>query len=460
MKRRNERLIWLFSLVAVLGLFYIVPTASSFKNEGNSSHYDKILNASFQYLNEYFVDSDEVDIKNLYYGALQGMYEATGDPYTTVMEPKVYKQLMESIRQEFEGIGAYVGMRDNRVVIISPIEGTPAYRAGIKAGDLIMKIDDKDTEGMKLDEAVSLLKGPSNTEVRVEVFRRGQTKFLPFTMKRQKIEIPSVKSEYIKNSKTGYLRIISFGDHTPEEVRKRLQEFNKLGIKNLVVDLRYNPGGSLESVNEVADMFLDEGLVVYTIGKKRVESKRYLSTDEMEVAPDLPMAVLINKGSASASEILSGALKDRKRAVIVGEKSFGKGSVQNVFPIPDKGDVIGLKITIAKYYTPGGYVIDKNGIEPDVKVDMPKLSDEEEFHSVKLMESKSIQNFVEKHKKNIPEEAFRALQKNLQKDGINIRDMFVKKLIREEQKMAGDASQVDLEFDTQLLKALEILRKK
>ncbi|PKL13949.1 MAG: peptidase S41, partial [Spirochaetae bacterium HGW-Spirochaetae-6] len=167
-----------------------------------------------------------------------------------------------------------------------------------------------------------------------------------------------------------------------------------------------------------------------------------------------------NKGSASASEILSGALKDRKRAVIVGEKSFGKGSVQNVFPIPDKGDVIGLKITIAKYYTPGGYVIDKNGIEPDVKVDMPKLSDEEEFHSVKLMESKSIQNFVEKHKKNIPEEAFRALQKNLQKDGINIRDMFVKKLIREEQKMAGDASQVDLEFDTQLLKALEILRKK
>lgn len=456
--RNMERMIWMASLLALAGFFYLVPPASSFKNQGESDYYERLLKTTLQYLDDYYVDSENTDLQKLYYGAIQGMFKATGDPYTVLLEPDVLKSLMESIQGEFEGIGAYVGIKDNRVMVISPIEGTPAYRAGVKAGDVIMKIGDKDTENMKLEEAVSLLRGPANTRVLVEIYRKGMPDYLKITIERKKIEVPSVRSSVLKDG-TGYLKITNFAENTPEETRKALDDFKKKQVSRMVIDLRYDPGGSLDSVIEIADLFLEKGLIVYTVGKKPEDTKKFYSSNETYISPKLPMAVLINKGSASASEILAGALKDRKRAVILGEKSYGKGTVQNVFKLLDKDQMLGLKITIAKFYTPGGYVIEKNGIEPDIKVDMPKMTPEEEFAAQKLIESKEIQKFVARNPKEIPARELELFKKSLEEKGIKLKDLFIKKLIREEQAYGNGPEMVDLEYDTQLKKALEVLKK-
>ncbi len=451
---------WVLTLFVIIGIFYVVPNARSFKDNDNMSYYDRIFKITLQYLNEFYVDSEKIDLKKLYYGAIQGMYRATGDNYTNLLEPKVLSGLLESIKGEFEGIGAYVGMRSERVVIISPIDGTPAYRAGLKPGDVIMKINKKDTEGMKLEEAVSLLRGPSNTKVKVEVYRKGLPKLLKITIQRQKIEIPSVKSTYLRKYKTGYLKITNFAEHTLEESKKALRDFNRKGMKKLIIDLRYNPGGALDSVVAVADLFLKEGLIVYTVGKKSMDTRKYFSDNNVLVDEKVPIAILVNKGSASASEILAGAMKDRKRAVIIGEQTFGKGSVQNVFKVPDKNKTLGLKITIAKYYTPGGYVISKKGITPDKKVKMPKMKTEEEFYSMRLLEEKHVQKFVNKYNKKITNSNYRKFKKMLIKKGIRIRDIFIKKMIREEQNYLNGPKIIDLDYDSQMKKAIEILKAK
>jgi len=458
LNRNTERILWIFGFLALLSFFHFAPSASSFKSQGDIDYYDKLFKTTLQYLNEYYVDSENTDLQKLYYGAIQGMFKATEDPYTALLEPEVLQSLMESIQGEFEGIGAYVGIKDNRIAIIAPIEGTPAYKAGVKAGDLIMKIEDKDTENMKLEEAVALLRGPANSKVTVDIYRKGMPDYLKITIERKKIEVPSVKSTVL-NDGTGYLKITNFADTTPDEVKKALNAFNKKKIARLVVDLRYDPGGSLDAVVEIADFFLEKGLVVYTVGKKPNDNKKFYSTNKTYISPKLPMAVLINKGSASASEILAGALKDRKRAVILGEKSYGKGTVQNVFKLLDKNQMLGLKITIAKFYTPGGYVIEKNGIEPDIKVDMPKMTPEEEFAALKLIKDKEIQKFVEKNPKNISSLELEKFKKDLKSKGIIIGDLFLKKMIRDEQAYGNNPEVVDLEYDAQLKKAIEVLKK-
>jgi len=457
LKRSIERMLWIFTLVTIIGIFYIVPQARPFKNENEFSYYDNLFKTSLQYLKDYYVDSDKTDIKDLYYGAIQGMYKASGDAYTTLLEPKMLQGLMESIQGEFEGIGAYVGVKDSRIVIISPIEGTPAYKAGVRPGDLIMKINDKDTENMKLEEAVSLLRGPADSKVKVSFYRKGVLQPIDIELKRKKIEIPSIRETMLAN-KIGYIKIINFGEKTTEELEKALDNLSGQGMKKLIIDLRYNPGGALNAVVDMADLFLDKGLVVYTVGKDSSETKKFFSSDNTSINTKVPMAVLINGGSASASEILAGALKDRKRAVVVGEKSYGKGTVQNVFKILDKDEMLGLKITIAKYYTPGGYVIDKNGIEPDIKVDMPKMEPEEELASIKILEGKYIEKFVDKNKKKIPDADFKALKKELASKNLIVKDLFLKKLIRSEQSYLEGPQIIDLEYDTQLQKAIEVLK--
>jgi carboxyl-terminal processing protease len=459
MKRKTERLIWILTLVLVVGIFYIAPIASSFKDEGKLGYYNKLLNTAFQYLNQYYVDADQTKIKDLYYGAVQGMYKATKDPYTTLLEPDVLKGLLESIQQEFEGIGAYVGVKDNRILIISPIEGTPAYKAGLRPGDIIMKIEDKDTEGMELEKAVSLLRGPADSEVRIEVYRKGLPQRLNMTIERQKIEIPSVKYSMMDNG-IGYIKINSFGEHTPEEMEDALEALKEKGLKKLVIDLRFNPGGALNAVVEVANQFLEKGLIVYTVGRRNEETEKFYADDDLEVGKNVPMVILVNKGSASASEIFAGAMKDRKRGTIVGETSFGKGTVQNVFKILDGDDMLGLKITIAKYYTPGGYVIAENGIKPDVEISMPEMTPEEEFFSIRLMKDKWVDRFVEKYPKDIPDKALQNFKSRLEDKGIKIRDIFLKKIIRETQKMLNGPEIMDLEYDLQLQKAIEVLKDK
>jgi len=449
----------LIIVVLLLTVFYFVTPSLSFKKENEYEYYSNLFRTALKYLNDYYVDSDNVSLKDLYYGAIKGMMEATKDSYTTLLEPKILKSLMESISGEFEGIGAYIGIKDNRIVVISPIEGTPAYKAGIRPGDIIMKINDKDTEGMKVEDAVSLLRGQEGTSVTVKIYRKGFKEFLTFTITRQKIDIPSVKGKIIEN-KIGYIKINSFAENTPDELAKILEKFKSEEIKKLIIDLRNNPGGSLISVVNIADFFLHSGLVVYTQGKQKDDRKEFYSEDGTLVSDDTKIVVLVNSGSASASEILTGALKDRKRAKIVGEKTFGKGSVQNVLRLFNEVDKeeLGLKITTAKYYTPAGYEINGKGIEPDIKVELPKMTPKEELDAIRLIEEKYIERFVENNKDNIPDSEFNKLKNELIKKGINVRDIYLKKLIRDEQNLYKQEF-IDLEYDTQLKKGIEILNQ-
>ncbi|HOJ49491.1 MAG TPA: S41 family peptidase [Spirochaetota bacterium] len=443
----------------IIIVFYIVTPTLSFKKENDYEYYSNLLRTALKYLNDYYVDSDNVSLKDLYYGAIKGMMEATKDPYTTLLEPKILKSLMESISGEFEGIGAYIGIKDNRIVVISPIEGTPAYRAGIRPGDIIMKINEKDTEGMKVEDAVSLLRGPEGSKVTIKVYRKGYKEFLTFTITRQKIDIPSVKGKIIEND-IGYIKINSFAENTPDELSRILENFESKSIRKIIIDLRNNPGGSLMSVVNIADFFLPAGLVVYTQGRQKEDKKEFYSEDGTLISEKSKIALLVNGGSASASEILTGALKDRKRAIVIGEKTFGKGSVQNVLRIFNDLDKeeLGLKITTAKYYTPAGYEINNKGIEPDIKVELPKMSPKEEIDAIKIIEDKHIEKFVEKNKDTIPDSEFNKLKNELSKNGINIRDIFLKKLIRDEQNLYKQDF-IDLEFDTQLKKAIEVLNR-
>jgi carboxyl-terminal processing protease len=279
------------------------------------------------------------------------------------------------------------------------------------------------------------------------------------TIERQKIEIPSVKYSMMDNG-IGYIKINSFGEHTPEEMEDALEALKEKGLKKLVIDLRFNPGGALNAVVEVANQFLEKGLIVYTVGRRNEETEKFYADDDLEVGKNVPMVILVNKGSASASEIFAGAMKDRKRGTIVGETSFGKGTVQNVFKILDGDDMLGLKITIAKYYTPGGYVIAENGIKPDVEISMPEMTPEEEFFSIRLMKDKWVDRFVEKYPKDIPDKALQNFKSRLEDKGIKIRDIFLKKIIRETQKMLNGPEIMDLEYDLQLQKAIEVLKDK
>lgn len=463
LKRSTERFIWALSLFVLIGIFYFVPKASSFRYSNSDitelNHYNKLLMAAYNSLRQFYVNGEKMDTKKLFYGAIHGMFKATGDAYTTLLEPKVYKNLKESIQGEFEGIGAYVGMKNNRVVIVSPIYGTPAYKAGLKPGDVIMKIEKKSTEGMKLHEAVSLLRGKRNTKVKIEVFRQGVPKFLKVSIVRKNIQIPSVKATLLKN-RVGYIKITTFADNTPRDLEKSINKMRRKGMKKLVIDLRFNPGGALSAVVEMADMFLEGGLIVYTKGRHTQNTRKFFAGDEVAVDPDMPLVVLVNQGSASASEIFAGAMKDRKRATIIGHKTFGKGTVQNVIDVLDKDKVLGLKITTAKYYTPGGYVIAGKGIKPNIKVEMPKMTAEEEFHTIRLLKLKLIQKFAKRYRRSIPRSAFKSLQRTLKRKGLKIRDIFVKKLIRDEQSFYSGPKIVDLEYDSQLRKALEVLKRK
>lgn len=460
MERKTERFLWIFSIIMIVSFFYLSHNASSFKEEADVTYYDNLFKTAMSFLNEQFVDSEKVSTKELYYGAIQGMYTATKDPYTNMLEPKVLESLMETIQGEFEGIGAFVGMKNNRVVIISPIDGSPAQKAGVRPGDLIMKIEQKDTENMKLEEAVSLLRGTADTKVQIEVFRKGLPKMLKIVIERKKIEVPSVRYSMLNEDKIGYIKISNFGDRTDTDLEKAVEDLKSKGMKKILIDLRYNPGGSLKAVVDMADLFLKKGLIVYTVGKKMEGNQRFFSDDKTLVDQSMPMAILINKGSASASEIFAGAMKDRGRGIVVGEKSYGKGTVQNVFKVIDKDQMIGLKITIAKYYTPGGYVIEGNGIEPNVKVAMPEMTPEEELHGVRLIEEKLIEKFVEKNPDAIPAKEFDAFKKTLDSKGIKIRDLFLRKMIHEEQNILTGPKIVDLEYDTQAKKAIEILNGK
>ncbi|MCK5395674.1 MAG: S41 family peptidase [Gammaproteobacteria bacterium] len=327
---------------------------------------------------------ESVDDKTLLEHAIRGMLTGL-DPHSTYLNPDEYKELKIGTTGKFGGLGIQVGMEDGFVKVISPIDDTPAFHAGLESGDLIIRLDDKSVKGMTLNDAVKIMRGEPGTDIKLTVIREGSDKPLPFTVTRDIISVKSVKSRILEPD-YGYIRISNFQSKTARDLVNEISNLkreNETELKGLVLDLRNNPGGVLSAAADVSDAFIDDGKLVFTKGRIK-NSEFEFNAKPGDIMNGLPIVVLINGGSASASEIVAGALQDHNRAVIMGSKSFGKGSVQTIQELRSGGAV---KITTARYFTPSGRSIQGEGITPDIILDRYEIKDTKEETSLRIKES-------------------------------------------------------------------------
>ncbi len=326
-----------------------------------------------------------LDNTKLVYGSIKGMLESLDDPYTRFMEPSAFKEMNVRLSGSYSGIGIYIGMKDKQLVVISPISGTPADKVGLKAMDKIMAIDSKSTKDMALDEAVSLIRGPSGSSVKLGILRGKWKEPKEYNVAREKITIKSVESKSLDKD-LFYVKLNTFeNNNAGSEMSKALDDAKRAKAKGLILDLRNNGGGLLRMAADIGSMFIKDGVIVYTVDR---DDRKETISSTGQVEWDKPMVVLVNESSASASEILAGALQDNKVATIVGTHTFGKAYVQNVKQLDDGSAIL---LTIAKYYTPAGHDISKKGIIPDVLVELPKVSSEEALEGVTVPENQDDQ---------------------------------------------------------------------
>ena len=306
---------------------------------------------------------DEIDQSESMDSAINGLLQSL-DPYSAYMSPKIFEEMQTETSGEFGGLGIEVSMEAGVVKVISPIDDTPASKAGLKAGDYIVKINDVQVQGKSLSEAVDLMRGPVGSGIELTVRRRGERKALTFNIIREVIQVQSVKSEIIDEN-IGYIRLTSFNDNSSDQIEKQIKKLKKdKNLNSFILDLRNNPGGLLSQAIKISDFFLENGEIVSTKSRKKSENRKWFAK-KGDITDGKTLLVLINYGSASASEIVAGALKDHKRAIIVGENSFGKGSVQSIIPLKNRG---AIRLTVAKYYLPSGKSISEVGVRPDIEV--------------------------------------------------------------------------------------------
>ena len=306
---------------------------------------------------------DEINQSESMDSAINGLLQSL-DPYSSYMSPEIFEEMQTETSGEFGGLGIEVSMEAGVVKVITPIDDTPASKAGIKAGDYIVKINDIQVQGKSLSEAVDLMRGPVGSGIELTVRRRGAKKALTFNVVREIIEVQSVKSELLENN-IGYLRLTSFNDNSSQQIKKQIKKLKKnKNLNSYILDLRNNPGGLLSQAIKISDFFLENGEIVSTKSRKKSENRKWFAK-KGDILDGKTLLVLINYGSASASEIVAGALKDHKRAILVGENSYGKGSVQSIIPLKNKG---AIRLTVAKYYLPSGKSISQVGVRPDIEV--------------------------------------------------------------------------------------------
>ena len=380
---------------------------------------------------------DDVNSKELVAGAINGMLNSL-DPHSAYLTPELYKELQMDTQGRFGGLGIEITIRGGVLTVISPIEETPAYRAGVKAGDQIIKIENEFTKDITLMEAVKRMRGAKGTKITISIKREGVPELLNFTLVRDTVRVQSVRSRALEEG-YGYVRLAQFQERTDRDLQRALEKLGqeKGGIKGLVLDLRNNPGGLLTQAVRVADLFLDSGMIVYTDGRLESQKQKYFAQKE-GTWNNFPIVVLVNGGSASASEIVAGALQDHKRALILGTKTFGKGSVQTILPLDDNS---ALRLTTARYFTPKGRSIQATGIVPDIVIENPPVSEGkgEETKRPSLREENlpgHLQN------QQVPQE-----QKGKDKDKDN-----------DAEKTALPPSTENTENDAQLKRALELLK--
>jgi carboxyl-terminal processing protease len=306
---------------------------------------------------------DEIDQSEGMDSAINGLLQSL-DPYSSYMSPEIFQEMQTETSGEFGGLGIEVSMEAGVVKVITPIDDTPASKAGIKAGDYIVKIDNVQVQGKSLSEAVDLMRGLVGTDIELTVRRRGVKKALTFNITREIIEVQSVKSDLLENN-IGYIRLTSFNDNSSDQIKKKIKKLKENeNLKAFILDLRNNPGGLLSQAIKISDFFLENGEIVSTKSRKKSENRKWFAR-KGDITEGKTLVVLINYGSASASEIVAGALKDHKRAIILGENSYGKGSVQSIIPLKNKG---AIRLTVAKYYLPSGKSISEVGVKPDIEV--------------------------------------------------------------------------------------------
>lgn len=467
---KNEKRIWagtlLIALVSLILIF--LPTVSVFSqtahipSDDSSSYnikrrqYIDLLGSVFDYVHRNYVD--EVDPEILYQGAMKGLMDSLEDPYTTYMDLSMTRDISDTTAGNFGGVGLQITKavestpeKPAYVEVSHPMEGTPGYLAGIQPQDKIISINGTDTSTITMDEVLNILRGEIGTTVDL-IIRRGESMEFPVTLKRALIEVPTVKYGMIED--IGYLRIIEFTPQTPQRVQDALDSFQKENFTGLVIDLRNNPGGLITSVVEVADKFIDKGPIVSTKSRLTYENFMYTASPKQTTMPKgIPIAVLIDQGSASASEILAGALKDNHLAYLVGEQTYGKGSVQKPLALSATD---GIKITTARYYTPSDTNIDKIGIPPDLEVPFPELTEQEQESYIKLMEDGVLTKRMTNP--NMSEKEIDQLAQELYKT-YPMEQRLLRRLIRLEADKVREPRLYDLDFDLQLNAALEVVQR-
>ena len=357
----------------VLACLWVAASLVSAQDDEDASPYRemKSLARAMELVRQDYVDEQKTDYKELTYSALRGML-AELDPHSDFMDPKDFKGMQEDTKSEFGGLGVVVGTKNDRLTIVAPMEGTPGFRAGLLPGDVLLEIDGQSADKMTLRDAVDKLRGEPGTKVKLAIGRDGQAKPMKFEVMREIIKVPSVRGARIltrdAGARIGYVRVTQFSEPTAKEFAKALNALEKEGMDALVLDLRFNPGGLLSSAVEVAGEFLPGGsLVVYTEGRSPTAARKYDAPGKGRKPRAYPLAVLVNGSSASGAEIVAGALKDSGRALLIGETTFGKGSVQSVVSLPDGSAV---RLTTAKYFTPGKQLIHGKGVSPHIRATM------------------------------------------------------------------------------------------
>lgn len=462
--KRSDRYLWVGAGVGFLTLVFaavFVPSVLAQSQPTEAEEYLETFEQIFRYVQNNFVE--EVDPKLLFEGALEGMFESLDDPYSYYLDELDFSSLSDTTTGNFGGVGlviskqtaAEAGGKDNPayIEVVTPIEGTPAYRAGVSAGDLIVAIETESTEDLSIDEVVDRLRGAPGTPVEVTILRGARSTF-DVEIVRDVIEVPTVKSAMI-NDTIGYIRITNFTPYTDDRVEDALFDLELAGYGALIIDVRNNPGGLLRSVIDTADIFLSGDMIVSTRSRIPRANDEYLADERVLVSEDTPIIVLINRGSASASEILAGALRDNERAVLIGETTYGKASVQDV---QDLGDV-GFKLTTARYFTPSGRNIDEVGIEPDREITEPELSEADQEELARLTDERRIPEFVAE-RPTPSDSAINDFIAELNADGITLEERIVRRLIRDEVNRTNNEPPVfDLDYDLALQEAVQVLEQ-
>lgn len=439
------------------GALFIAPALLAETAGKDLGQYYSVIENVFDFISKNFVD--EVDPDVLYQGALKGMFESLDDPHSVFLDESGISSLTDATSGEFGGVGLNISkqLKDPRypdaplfIEVVSPIEGTPGWKAGVMPGDLIVSIEDENTAPLTTDEAVKRIRGEPNTDVRLRI-RRGGAEF-PVTIRRAIIEIPVVKKAILL-SDIGYLRITDFTPQTAPRVKEALASFAESKVKAIILDLRNNPGGLLSSAIQVSDFFLTQGPIVSTKSRNKEENYTYNAKSDLLVKKDLPLAVLINKGSASASEIVAGALKDQKRAYLIGETSYGKGSVQQFYSFGKTG----FKLTMSRYYTPSDANIDKVGIQPDLEVKTPEMTDAQVKQVEEILVSGKLKEWAEKHK-GASKDDIAAYVKGMGLKDFDGFEWVVERMVRDEISRTTIPPVYDLDYDYVLKAAVDVIR--